>query len=107
MAITWKLKTLASSKGIYRAKVLQRQIILKTGVQISLQNICNLLNDKPQGVKLKTIEIICTTLDCKMTDFCEITPGKYDASDVRKLSFRNTPQNARGKSEFPDPKDYR
>lgn len=107
MAITWKLKTLASSKGIYRAKDLQRKITQKTGVVVSLQNICNLFKDKPKGVKLKTIEIICTTLDCRMSDFCDITPGKYDATDVRKLSFRNTPQSVRGKADFPDPKDYR
>lgn len=107
MAITWKLKTLASTKGIYRAKDLQRQITKKTGVLISLQNVCNLLNGKPQGVKLKTIEIICTTLDCNMSDFCTINSGKFDASNLRKLSFRNTPQTVRGKSEFPDPEDYR
>jgi DNA-binding Xre family transcriptional regulator len=107
MAISWKLKTLASSKGIYRAKDMQRRIMQKTGVVVSLQNICNLFNGKPLSAKLKTIEIICTTLDCKMSDFCDISPGKYDASDVRKLSFRNTPHSVRGKADFPDPKDYR
>jgi DNA-binding Xre family transcriptional regulator len=107
MGIYWKLKTLASSKGIYRAKDLQRKITQKTGVIVSLQNICNLLNDKPQGVKLKTLEIICTTLDCKLGDFCDVTPGKFDTSEIRKLSFKNTPQKLRGKSEFPDPRDYR
>lgn len=107
MAITWKLKTLASSKGIYRARDLQKRIAQKTGVLVSLQNICNLLNGKPQSVKLKTIEIICTTLDCKMSDFCDITAGKFDSSQTRKLSFRNTPQSSRGKADFPDPEDYR
>ena len=106
MAITWNLKTLASNKGIYRSKDLQRRIAEKTGVLISLQNVCNLLNEKPQSVKLKTIEIICTTLDCKMNDFCDITPGKFDNSKTRKLSSKNTPQSRRGKSDFPDPEDY-
>ena len=107
MAIQWKLKTLASSKGIYRAKDLQRKITETTGVIISLQNICNLLKGKPASIKLKTIVIICTALDCKMKDFCTISPGKFEIENVRKLSFRNTPHKARGKSEFPDPKDYR
>lgn len=106
MAITWNLRTLASKKGIYRAKDLQRRIAERTGVLVSLQNVCNLLNTKPQSVKLKTIEIICTSLDCQMNDFCEITPGKFDKSKTRKLSFKNTPHASRGKSEFPDPGDY-
>ena len=107
MAIHWKLKILVSSKGIYRAKDLQRKITEKTGVVISLQNICNLLKGKPATIKLKTIEIICTALDCDMSDICAVSSGKFDADNIRKLSFGNTPHNARGKSEFPDPKDYK
>lgn len=106
MAISWHLKTLASKKGIFRAKDLQRRIAERTGVLVSLQNVCNLLNAKPQSVKLRTIEIICTALDCKMNDFCEITPGKFDNSKTKKLSFKNTPQSTRGKSDFPNPEDY-
>jgi DNA-binding Xre family transcriptional regulator len=106
VAITWNLKTLASKKGIYRSKDLQRRIAEKTGVLVSLQNVCNLLNNKPQSVRLKTIEIICTTLDCKMNDFCDITPGKFDNSKTRKLSFKNTPHSSRGKGDFPNPEDY-
>ena len=41
-----------------------------------------------------------------MTDFCNIKAGKYDPQHIRKLSFQNTPHVMRGKSEFPDPKDY-
>lgn len=106
MAIQWRLKTLAGERGIYRAKDLQKKITQKTGVIISLQNLCNLLKQQPQSVKLQTIEIICTALDCTITDFCSIKPGKYDVGNVRKLSFTNTPHRLRGKSEFPDPKDY-
>ena len=106
MAIQWRLKTFIAERGIYRAKDLQRKITRETGVIVSLQNICNLLKGNPQAVKLQTIEIICTALDCKMTDFCNVSPKKFDASQIRKLSFTNTPHRARGKTSFPDPKDY-
>lgn len=107
MAIQWRLKSFVSSRGIYRARDLQRKITEKTGIIISLQNICNLLKEKPLGVKLKTIEIICTALDCNMTDFCNISAGKFDPTNVRKLSFHNTPHKNRGSAELPEPKDYR
>lgn len=106
MAIQWRLKTLAAERGIYRAKDLQRKITEATGVIISLQNVCNLLKGKPQSIRLHTVEIICTALDCKMADFCNVSPKKFDVDKIRKLSFENTPHKARGKSSFPEPKDY-
>ena len=106
MAIQWRLKSLVAERGIYRARDLQKKIIQETGVTISLQNLCNLLKEKPKAVRLLTIEILCTALNCSMTDFCKIKAGKYDPQHIRKLSFQNTPHIMRGKSEFPDPKDY-
>jgi len=106
MAIHWKLRTLASSRGIYKACELQRRIREKTGIVISLQNLCNLLDKKPLTIKLKTMEIICAGLECDLSDFCEVKPGKFDSSHIRKLSYQNTPHKLRGKNNFPEPKDY-
>lgn len=106
MSIHWTLKSLAASKGLYKASAIQRVITEKTGVIISIQNICNLLGNKQQTIRLKTMEVICSALDCTLSDFCIVKPGKFDCTKVRKLSFQTTPHAARGKSSFPDPKDY-
>lgn len=106
MAIHWRLKSLLAARGIHRARTLQRRITDKTGVIISLQNLCNLLNDKPQAIRLKTMEVLCSALDCNLEEFCSIKPGRYDLDQVHKLSYQNTPHTRRGKASFPDPKDY-
>jgi DNA-binding Xre family transcriptional regulator len=112
MAIHWRLKTyIATRHGIYKAVTFQKIIVRKTGVLISIQNLCNYLEKKPKSIRLKTIEILCTALDCELGDFCEvkplpsIKPGSAEAG-ARKLSYQNTPLSKRAVRDFPDPKAY-
>ncbi len=109
MAIQWRLKTyLATKHGIFGAVVFQKKIVKQTGVLISIQNLCNYLEKKPKSVRLKTIEIICTALDCELNDFCEVKPKPSEklTDPPQKLSYKNTPHSKRGISQFPNPKDY-
>lgn len=108
MAISWRLKTyLATKHGIYGAVALQKKITKKTGVLISVQNLCNFLERKPKMLRLETIELLVTALDCQLEDFCKITPSEIKVtSSPRKLSYQNTPLSKRGVKSFPDPKDY-
>lgn len=113
MAIHWRLKSyVASQHGIYSGTRLRRRIAEKTGILISLQNICNYLNGKPKVLRLTTIELICTALGCELKDFCEIkgwtesqqASARTDAP--KKLSFKNTPLAKRAGKTFPDPRNY-
>jgi hypothetical protein len=108
MAIHWRLKTyLATRHGIYGALALQKLIVKKTGVLISIQNLCNYLDKKPKVLPLKTMEILVTALECKLTDFCRITPAEFQSSSTpQKLSYQNTPLAKRAVKSFPDPQDY-
>ena len=59
MAVHWRLKThLATKHGIYGATAFQRLIVKKTGVLISLQNLCNYLEKKPKMIPLQTMELL-------------------------------------------------
>jgi DNA-binding Xre family transcriptional regulator len=108
VAISWRLKTyLATRHGIYGAVSLQQRVVKKTGVLISVQNLCNFLEKKPKMIRLQTIEILVTALECKLEDFCKITPTELkNPSSPRKLSYQNTPLSKRGMKSFPDPEDY-
>lgn len=110
MAIHWRLKTyVASQHGIFSAVDLQKKIIQSTGVIISAQNLRMYLNQKPKSIPLKTMELLCTTLQCDLSQFCEVKPkppiqGKLQS---KKLSFHNTPIKKRATGElFPDPTHY-
>lgn len=114
MAIHWRLKSYAASQhGIYSGTRLRRRIAEKTGVLISLQNVCNYLNAKPKSLRLTTIELICTALDCDLKDFCEIQAWSESKKAAvkpgdppKKLSFKNTPLAKRAIKAFPDPREY-
>ena len=70
MAVNWQLKTyLARRHGIYRITDLQSLIVKKTKILISLPNLSKLLSHKPSSIKLKTMELICTALECNLNDF--------------------------------------
>jgi len=107
MPIKWKLRSyLADKHGVFNATALKRRIEEQTGVVISLSNIHTYFAKKPVQLKLTTVELMCTTFGCVLSDFLEVTPGRR-SSTRRKLSFKNTPpKNRIKKNAFPDPKDY-
>ena len=110
MAIHWRLKTyVASQHGIFSAVDLQKKIILSTGVIISAQNLRMYLNGKPKSIPLRTMELICTALQCDLSQFLDVKPKPPARGKVqpKKLSFLNTPIKKRGNGEsFPNPTDY-
>lgn len=107
MAISWRLRTyLATKHGIYNPSAFQKRIVKKTGVLISTQNLCNYLNGKPKAIRLKTVELIVTALECDLSDFLEIKPLDTPVGETKKLSYQNTPLSKRAVSQFPDPKNY-
>jgi hypothetical protein len=58
-------------------------------------------------IRLETMELICTALDCNLQDFLEISPSKKPPNKTSiKLSYKNTPQKKKAISDFPNPDDY-
>lgn len=106
MAVHWRLKTyLATKHEIYRISTFQKLIVKKTGVVISFQNLSQYMK-APKTLRLTTIEILCSALECKLNDFCTVGPGAMKPEKLRKLSFQNTPLSKRAAKNFPDPTDY-
>lgn len=110
MAIQWRIRTLIAQKfQIYRLTEIQKKIIDRSGVKISLQQLSEIVNKRPKSLKLSTMEIICTAFDCNLSDFCEVRPSQSIAKKrkkIRKLSPTNTPLSKRNIKAFPDPNDY-
>lgn len=108
MAINWKLRTYLTTKhSIYSVTEFKKLIVKKTGIVISLQNLTNIVNKKPMQIRLETIEIICSALNCNLNDFLEVKPKIFkNTEETKKLSYKNTPNCKKGIKKFPDPKDY-
>lgn len=110
MTIKWRLKGyLAARYDIFKIKDFQKQIIDNSGIIISQQHLTNLVNKRPKSIKLSTIEIICTGLDCNLSDFCDIGPSRValkNKKKKRKLSKPTTTFSKKDLTDFPDPNDY-
>lgn len=105
--IKWKLKSfLAEKHQLYSVTGLQKRIVKKTGIAISLGNLCKLVNGRPEMLRLSTIEIICTALDCELKDFLQVGAKAMNPDRPRKLSYKNTPKGKIGVKSFPSPSDY-
>jgi len=113
----WNLKKwLAVNHDIYRPSELQALLAEKAGVQLSLQAISALLNNKPSALRLQTIQALCNALDCKLSDFCEVLPDpQKEQKHSRSKAVGETPMRLYGSSKepttkpesiFPDPHQY-
>ena len=107
MAVHWHLRTYLQRKhGIHKATDLQKRIVQETGILISLSSLTDLMNKKPGMIRLKTMEILCTALDCKLEDFCRIGPGNIYSAKVKKLGEAHVPTCHKNREQFPDPEGY-
>ena len=107
MAIHWKLKQYIREKyGFLRLKDLQGRIMEKTGIIVSLQHLSELGRGCPKSIRLHTMEVLCSALDCSLSDLIAIEPSKRKEKAARKLSYRSTPLGKRGRETFPNPSDY-
>ena len=107
MAIHWKLKKyIRDQHGIFRLKDLQRKIVEKTGIIISIQHLSDLAKGCPKSIRLRTMEILCGALDCTLSDLVTIESGRRKEKVERKLSYQSTPLEKRALGAFPDPSDY-
>lgn len=105
--IRWRLKSVLSEKHqIYSVTDLQKLIVKKTGIVISVANLCKYVNRQPKMIRLETIEIICTALECELSSILKVSPKAFDPEKKSKLSFKNTPKAKIAIKSFPEPKDY-
>jgi DNA-binding Xre family transcriptional regulator len=110
MAIIWNLKKwLAVNRDIYRASELQLLLAEKVGVRLSLQAISTIINGQPSALRLQTIQAICTALDCKLSDFCDVLPDVQGLRKQKKAAAHPLPLYGGKRKEdspFPDPRVF-
>ena len=107
MAVKWSLKLyLARKHQIYTVTEFQKRIVKKTGIVISVANLCKVVNRTPKMIRLETAEILCSALGCELSSFLTIEPRTMNPSKTKKLSFKNTPKTKIAVSAFPNPSDY-
>jgi hypothetical protein len=75
MQVRWILRDwLRTKHGLTRPTDISRVIFERTGYKLSPQAISELLKHQPKMLRLDTIQALCSALDCRLSDFCEVLP---------------------------------
>lgn len=74
MKMTWRLREFLAERGFRRASHISRIIAERTGYNLCTQAVCNLLNEPPKMLRVKTIQAICDAFYCRLADFCDVVP---------------------------------
>ncbi len=64
---------LAVEHNIYRPSELRTVLAERAGYHLTVQAVSLLMKQRPSELRLRTIEAICRSLNCKLSDFCEVT----------------------------------
>lgn len=108
MPVQWTLKKwLAVEHDIYRPSELRERILERTGVALSHQAVSDLLRRPPKALKLSTMEVLCTTFQCALSDFCQVVPGKPKPGRLRRpYAAHGKRRRERTIATFPSPSEF-
>lgn len=71
----WNLRLAAANRGIWKASELQR-MLAEHGLVISAGKMSGLWSGRPASIKLDDLNVICTVLDCSVTELLIPEPEK-------------------------------
>ena len=111
MGLIWTLKkTMVLRRDLYRPSDLRAALAEHAGVRLSLPAVGSLINKQPEALRLRTIQAICNTLNCRLSDFCEVEPDGFARSGVSLAGADPRPLYGRPKSSeavlFPAPSQF-
>jgi putative transcriptional regulator len=73
-------------RGLKRASEISRLIGERTGYQLSIQAVCDLLNTEPKMIRLETIQAFCDAFYFRLGDVLDVLPS---AAEKRRKRIGN------------------
>jgi DNA-binding Xre family transcriptional regulator len=108
--VVWNFRVwLAREREIFSPTQLQKVLVERAGVRLSLQALSSLMKGRPEAIRFQTMQAICNALNCRLSDFCQMTPdkqfGRPNVADPKRLYGSLSPV-ARKERIYPDPSEY-
>jgi hypothetical protein len=75
MSVKWILREVLTQRGFTTASKISRIIQERTGYSISMQAVCDLLNDEPKMLRIETAQAFCDAFGLQVSEFFDIGPG--------------------------------
>jgi DNA-binding Xre family transcriptional regulator len=109
--IVWNFRIwLAKEHEIFSPAQLQKVLVTRAGVRLSLQALSSLMKNRPGALRFQTMQAICNALNCRLSDFCQMTPdvhelGRLNAGDPKRL-YGSLSKDISKERFYPDPSEY-
>ena len=79
----WNLRLTAAEHGIWKSTDMRRRLA-EAGLEISAGKMSALWTGTPMTIRLEDLDVICSVLDCEVTDVLIREPDKVAARRPRK-----------------------
>lgn len=109
--IVWNFRIwLAKEHEIFSPVQLQKVLVTRAGVRLSLQTLSNLMKNCPGAIRFQTMQAICNALNCRLSDFCQMTPDAHqiehmNTGDPKRL-YGSHSKDISKERIYPDPSEY-
>lgn len=102
----WNLRLAAAERGVWKSTDMRRRLA-EAGLEISAGKMSALWTGSPTTIRLEDLDVICSVLDCEVTDLLLREPDKVAArrprekATVGKPVSSITPRLGRNRSKPP------
>ena len=102
----WNLRLAAAERGIWKSTELRRRLA-EAGLEVSAGKMSSLWTGAPVTVRLEDLDVICSVLDCEVSDLLIREPDRVAARrPTKKTAVENgatpiTPRLGRNRSKPP------
>lgn len=79
----WNLRLAAAERGVWKSTDMRRQLA-EAGLEISAGKMSALWTGTPVTIRLEDLDVICSVLDCELTDLLIREPELVAARRPRK-----------------------
>ncbi len=79
----WNLRLAAAERGVWKSTDMRRRLS-EAGLEISAGKMSGLWTGTPVTIRLEDLDIICSVLDCEVSDLLLREPDKVAASRPEK-----------------------
>ena len=84
MSLEWRLRQVMASRGVWSGAELGRLMERSSGYTLSAPSLSALLTEAPKQVKTRTMDALCTALDCTPSDLWHHTPSLIETDTPEK-----------------------
>lgn len=86
----WNLRLAAAERGVWKSTDMRRRLA-ESGLEISAGKMSALWTGTPMTIRLEDLDVICSVLDCEVTDLLLREPDKVAARRPRKKATAGKP----------------